>query len=838
MFYKYLLFADSYSGAHASSSSQVISSAISSYHTYLKTVYENSPISPETKWPPTPSRKYINLAVVEGEKCREDYIGHTLQGNVSQILNNRKEISIQQILEPEENQNRLRLVFVEGTPGIGKSTLAWELCRKWDEFLCMKKYSLVILFRLREEEVQQMTKVSDLFISYETEEKKSLVEELLKSNGDGVLFILDGFDELPKVLQRKGFVLNLIRGIILPASTVLVTSRPSATAELLTSCGPLVQKRIEILGFTQESVEEYARSVFSSEPEKLTNFKAYISASKNPAINSLMYIPLNAAIIVQIYRNSTSDNFLPHTLTELYTQLCLTYLNRYLQSDCFSFMIDKFEDLPHNLYEQFCRVSEIAFEGIKKQEVIFHTAPPNLIHFGFLDAVSALYGGSRISYNFLHLTLQEFFAAYHISKMCEAGLDVLNQYGKDEQWNVVWRFVAGLTKFQHYKGVLDVDEHFLFKKHCGADTVLVSLFFIQCAFEAQDSKHLIPSELAMQFNNCESAILTALDLYSLGYCIANYPSLYWEVNIEGGNHGELGLDIASFVIGLNTKSPSLSKLNLLRLRNCCNVSIANIELHSLTFLQLSGCDLNNDDMLQLSEFIPHMPLLKFLDIAENEDAVGQQDGVFQKLCLSNVTALDVSYTCDFQDSPLDSCSALQNLINPLSGSIKVLKIVGNCELLLNLVSAPSSLNVLSIWYTEEISLSGFAANTCLSKLSISIDPLVDCEGIVRATSQDIVQILKHNKALQLLEFRSIDPQRDASSLRNIVSALSENTTLHNITLYVASHSLSRHEFNEGGNLTMNFRPEDYPELNCHPRVTLTCGSLNTKTFWDSAVSYL
>ena len=44
-------------------------------------------------------------------------------------------------------------------------------------------------------------------------------------------------------------------------------------------------------------------------------------------------------------------------------------------------------------------------------------------HFGFLDAVPDLYGGCEISFNFLHLTLQEFFAAYHISQMSESCLE-------------------------------------------------------------------------------------------------------------------------------------------------------------------------------------------------------------------------------------------------------------------------------------------------------------------------------------------------------------------------------------------------------------------------------
>ena len=207
-----------------------------------------------------------------------------------------------------------------------------------------------------------------------------------------------------------------------------------------------------MLGFTQGSVKLYASSIFSSEPGKLKWFMNYISASKNPAINSLMYVPLNAAIIIRMYLDCKSDALLPHTLTQLYTLLCLTILNRHL-----AISVENFEHLPADLHKNFLCLSRIAFEGIVNEEVIFHTLPPGFVHFGFLDAVSALYGGGKVSYNFLHLTLQEFFAAYHISCLSNSGLEVFKQYGKDERWNLVWRFVAGLTKFKHYEGHMDGD---------------------------------------------------------------------------------------------------------------------------------------------------------------------------------------------------------------------------------------------------------------------------------------------------------------------------------------------------------------------------------------------
>ena len=99
----------------------------------------------------------------------------------------------------------------------------------------------------------------------------------------------------------------------------------------------------------------FCLSVFLSE-HKLKKFMAYISASDNPAINSLMYIPLNAVIIVVlIYRDCKSESLLPHTLTELYIQLCLTILNRFLKYP--SVRVEQFENLPKDLLQQFLKLS-------------------------------------------------------------------------------------------------------------------------------------------------------------------------------------------------------------------------------------------------------------------------------------------------------------------------------------------------------------------------------------------------------------------------------------------------------------------------------------------------
>ena len=410
-------------------------------------------MSCDGKFPPTPSKKYIKLALVKGGKCRDldELMKHTLLGKVDEILNGKTEITIDAISQDGEGRPP-KVVLVEGPPGIGKSILAWELCRRWDR----AQYDLVVLHRLREKEVQQMQNVADLFPHDNKKLQYSVAEEVVDKEGQGVLLILDGYDELPLELRHKPTALlsRLLNGRSLPKCTVVVTSRPSATDDLYQMYRPQIHRNVEILGFTQECIKDYAYSILSSQPDVLEDFMSYISASENPAINTLMYIPLNAAIIVEIYSHNRKKGIpIPKTMTQLYTQLCCMLLQRSIKADNPSSktVLTKFPDLPDSYLVDFEKLSKLAYETFKEHKIVFDSEifRDDFSHFSFLDSVSSLYGRGGVSYNFLHLTLHEFLAAYHISQLLN-GIEIFHQYENDPRWNVVWKFVSGLTGFDFF----------------------------------------------------------------------------------------------------------------------------------------------------------------------------------------------------------------------------------------------------------------------------------------------------------------------------------------------------------------------------------------------------
>ena len=244
-----------------------------------------------------------------------------MEGNIDKVCG-RENITEEQILDLcVELVGKGRVIVIEGAPGIGKSTLAWELCRKWEGYASMKAYSLVILLKLREKRVQNISDVSSIFYAYDRADRTSLAEEIKNKQGKGVLFVLDGFDELPRPLQYESILADLLQKSILPQSTVIVTTRPAAMDRLLTICIPVIEARIEILGFSQESIEAYALNVFTS-PTEFEGFKSYISASQNPAINSLMYVPLYAAFVVKTFFTSHHNTAI-HTALPYHTEQTL-----------------------------------------------------------------------------------------------------------------------------------------------------------------------------------------------------------------------------------------------------------------------------------------------------------------------------------------------------------------------------------------------------------------------------------------------------------------------------------------------------------------------------------
>ena len=406
-----------------------LSPVLTKYKKYLQAYYNARVLAPADKYLPTLRTPYINLAMISrgrhdrGE--RDEFTLKTLHGGVDQILESKSPINLEDLLSSGSSGEPVRFLLVEGPPGIGKSTFAWELCRRWDEIESLRDYHTVVLLKLREKWVLNATSLSDLFrYPSNPDFSKNIAEELVATQGKHLLLVLDGFDEVSHSFHEDSVIKSILCKQLLPECTIILTTRPSAKATLRSVCQPQVDKHVEILGFTEEERVRYITEVFSKEPELQANFLKYMFLV--PHIKSMMYIPLNCAIIAQVYSESQSSHHLaiPRTRTQLYKALAHSLLVRHMKMEEgnreYTSMLP--EGLNKEDTERFRVLAKFAFDSYHKgwsKKVTFfkEDIPEGLVHFGFMNESTEMYAGKGVeqTFSFLHLSLQEYLVAWHIA---------------------------------------------------------------------------------------------------------------------------------------------------------------------------------------------------------------------------------------------------------------------------------------------------------------------------------------------------------------------------------------------------------------------------------------
>ena len=424
----------------------------------IKKTYRERQLVIEDQWPPVSGDKLINLQLVEADK-KEGFRGGLSQHGAGSGKIKRTPILYDDLFRVEEGKKPVVKVLVEGNGGMGKTTLCTMLSEGWAEGKMLTQFDCVLLLPLREQLVSSAESLSDLFKLLHSSKRisASVVDVLEESGGETVLIIADGWDELEESKRSKqSFLYKLLFGRVLPFASVLLTSRPSASAPLHSL--PSVDRLVEVVGFNEENIKQYIESEFEKCPEKASGLIEQLD--NNPLIQNVCTVPLNCAITCNLWH--TSHQKLPSTLTELYTQIILNVILRDLKKKFPDFPIglslSNFDSIPPQLEPDWWLTCKFAFEALSNDRLVFTEEelssffPEGLdsnqkfMCFGLLQSARSLLPvGHGLSFHFLHLTFQEYLAALHLVTLStEEQLEVVRTRAKSSRFAMVWRFFFGL----------------------------------------------------------------------------------------------------------------------------------------------------------------------------------------------------------------------------------------------------------------------------------------------------------------------------------------------------------------------------------------------------------
>ena len=548
--------------------------------TYLRTLYIFLSHSQTPQhWDHLPRCNFIQLAIVRAQRLRsgpdENMAQLSQHGQIDTIVSQEEKITLNQLFnkdcdvcpprppssplstslleqtsqdDPLEGLDLLylyrpnpRTILIEGAPGGGKSTLALHICHQWAQGASwLAKYDVVILAYLRDEGIQNAKTLADIIPAHTIEMANSIATQLQATDGGNTLFVFDGWDEFPPELMDNSLVSTIIRQpqkLYLHLSTVIVTSRPSS-GNLL----QIADRRVEILGFTQQQIHDFIKKALDGNRDHIQKLVSHLD--KHPVIEGCCYVPLHAAILVHIF--NTKKGALPTTLHELFYSLvlcCIAREHKTHKPDTSLPDLCSFDDLPDDIMSNLKNLSSLAYEGLMQNKIVFYSKdlqsyhlPIDLPSLGLLQVVEGLTLTSKsLSYNFLHLSVQELLAAYHISlKSPSEQVKIFKKLIRNEhRFKAVLRYYSGFTKLANPE-----IQEFISSYQNKISSLQKLLPLLHCFFEAQQPSlcQLVDSELKTHIDIFGS-FPVPMDLLAIGYYVtsllssssANEPYVYLSI---------------------------------------------------------------------------------------------------------------------------------------------------------------------------------------------------------------------------------------------------------------------------------------------------------------------
>ncbi|ROI81137.1 NLR family CARD domain-containing protein 3 [Anabarilius grahami] len=385
------------------------------------------------------NRIYTQLYIIEGEREGVNEEHEVLQMEKTPITKNSHNTQIfcndifNSLPEPGcDEKDKIKVVLTKGIAGIGKTVSVQKFVLDWAEGKANQDVDFMFVLPFRDLNLIRDDQYSlhRLLLDFHPELKDldSKIYEECK-----VVFIFDGLDESRMTLMFKDsekvsdvtksssvsvLMSNLMKGELLPSALIWITTRPAAANQIPPK---YINRLTEIQGFNEPQKEEYFRKRISDE-HQASRIISHIKRARS--LHIMCHIPVFcwiSATVLQKLLKEDQRKEIPKTLTEMYIHFLLIQINKKNQK----YEGRDPEKLLQSNREVIVKLAELALKQLMKGNVMFYEEDLRESGIDITDA--SVYSGicteifkeesaihQRKVYCFIHLSVQEFLAAFYV----------------------------------------------------------------------------------------------------------------------------------------------------------------------------------------------------------------------------------------------------------------------------------------------------------------------------------------------------------------------------------------------------------------------------------------
>ena len=359
-----------------------------------------------------------------------------------------------------------------GNPGCGKTFLTKRTALRFSSSeLTGIQYSISVACRNTDWHTMESTryeeekKVESEFIQkwlclglpVASDWSNDLAKHLHRTDGEGLLLIIDGLDEFTKKVPFKDTILCLLlTRQTLIQSTIILTSRPGAWTDISSSHELKIDRFYQVLGFSPENRDLYFQKQISDEHKLKACWELM---ERHDEMKQLSLIPVNASLFAALLKGDESTSI--NTLTKLYYELTLYMIRRELSRmglKEFS-RVAQISYLHEDILDCLYKIGFIAFLGVANRDLASEENVPLIM--GQEEYACQCLGLAHEHYRkesiglmkkvwtFVHLTMQEFVSALWLehttwTEQCYSVRYISNSMTNFSLFRMVVRFLCGL----------------------------------------------------------------------------------------------------------------------------------------------------------------------------------------------------------------------------------------------------------------------------------------------------------------------------------------------------------------------------------------------------------